>query len=180
MNLLTTARLNLREWRVTDARALFHFASLPGVFLMAGWSPLLHYEEAIALVRKFIAKNDTWAIVPKKRINVIGFVGLTEKIDDSGGTVLELGFVLHPKYADRGYMTEACSAVIAYAFEGLKRPILKACHFTDNDRSRRVIEKCGFIYEREIVFNSQALKEQPTKEYYMTYDIYKQWRTDHE
>lgn len=180
MTPLLTKRLILREWRVTDARALFKFASLPGVFLMAGWSPLLHLEEATALVRKFIIKGDTLAIVPKNRDKVIGFIGLTEKIDEIGGTVLELSFVLHPMYADRGYMTEACYAVIATAYEGTQRPIIKACHFTDNDKSRRVIEKCGFVYDRDIVFNSQVLKEQPTKEYYLTYDIYKLWRENHE
>lgn len=45
-------------------------------------------------------------------------------------------------------MTEAVKAVMQYIFE--QKPdidMLSAFHFEENHRSRRVIEKCGFIYD---------------------------------
>ena len=45
-----------------------------------------------------------------------------------------------------GYIPEAVRALIARCFnEGA--PAVWCAHFEGNDKSRRVIEKCGFIYQ---------------------------------
>ena len=36
---------------------------------------------------------------------------------------------------------------LRYGFEQLNLRLMSISHYTFNDRSRRVIEKCGFIYE---------------------------------
>ena len=43
-------------------------------------------------------------------------------------------------------MPEAVHAVIKYCFNTLDFDFLTCGHFLRNDRSRRVVEKCGFVY----------------------------------
>ena len=43
-------------------------------------------------------------------------------------------------------MPEAAEAVIRHAFEDVGLETLWAGYFDGNDRSRRVLEKCGFVY----------------------------------
>ena len=47
-------------------------------------------------------------------------------------------------------MTEAVRRAMKYAFTEAGMSILSISHYTFNDRSRRVIEKCGFVYEGTI------------------------------
>ena len=58
-----------------------------------------------------------------------------------------LGYALGKDAWGKGYMTEAARAAIDYGFEQLGLSLIPSNHFTFNDRSRRVIEKCGFAYE---------------------------------
>ena len=44
-------------------------------------------------------------------------------------------------------MTEALAAMVTCAFEKKKVDVLAVSHYSDNERSRRVIEKCGFRLE---------------------------------
>ena len=58
-----------------------------------------------------------------------------------------LGYVLAEPYWGRGLMTEAVKGMIKYAFEELNIDLLSVYHYPHNERSKRVIEKCGFHYE---------------------------------
>ena len=44
-------------------------------------------------------------------------------------------------------MNEAVKRVLRFGFEEMDLVLMSISHYTFNDRSRRVIEKCGFIYE---------------------------------
>lgn len=65
-------------------------------------------------------------------------------INDVGihGTSIELGWVLHPAYHNRGYATEAVGAAMDDLFaRGYTR--IDAGAFEENTASIRVMEKCG-------------------------------------
>lgn len=80
-----------------------------------------HFERAICLDDK-----------------MIGFINDVEIQD---GTV-ELGYVIHPDYQNRGYATEALTASIQELFrQGYSR--IQAGYFEENPASRRVMEKSG-------------------------------------
>ncbi|MCC8022988.1 MAG: GNAT family N-acetyltransferase, partial [Clostridiales bacterium] len=51
------------------------------------------------------------------------------------------------KFQNQGYMTEAAQAVLRYGFERIHLHKVQACHKSINLPSKRVIEKCGFVYE---------------------------------
>ena len=61
-----------------------------------------------------------------------------------------IGFVLSEDYWGNGYVPEAVKRAVKYAFEELNIDILTAFHYPHNNRSKRVIEKCGFKYETTI------------------------------
>ena len=64
---------------------------------------------------------------------------------------LSIGYELRRDHWGRGYMPEALSAMIRCAFEDRGVEVLAISHFSGNDRSRRVIEKCGFRREGTIL-----------------------------
>jgi RimJ/RimL family protein N-acetyltransferase len=58
----------------------------------------------------------------------------------------EIGYVLDDTYWNQGYMTEAVRKVIEYAFIEEELDEVLCGHSLSNLRSKRVIEKTGFIY----------------------------------
>ena len=65
--------------------------------------------------------------------------------------------MLSRDYWGRGLMTEAVKAVIEYGFDTLGIEVFTIGHFFENDRSRRVIEKCGFRYENDGEYYAEQL-----------------------
>lgn len=64
---------------------------------------------------------------------------------------VELGYVVRSELWSQGYGTEMARGVAAHAFEVLGLPELVAFTYPNNVRSRRVMEKAGFVYERDFV-----------------------------
>lgn len=58
-----------------------------------------------------------------------------------------LGYKLDGGYLNRGYMTQAVTAVVRFAFETLRLHRIEANVMPRNKRSLRVLEKCGFREE---------------------------------
>ena len=73
--------------------------------------------------------------------------------------VLELGFHLRTPHWRCGYASEAAGAVIHHAFNLLASPpaALFAGHHPQNDASRNVLQKLGFVYTHDEHFSSTAL-----------------------
>ena len=57
-----------------------------------------------------------------------------------------LGYWLGTDYWNHGYITEATQECIRHAFEDLDIQTIWCGNFSENKRSARVQEKCGFIY----------------------------------
>lgn len=144
---IETKRLILRGWCIDDLDDLYEYAKNPNVGPNAGWKPHDNKEETLGILNNFIKDEDLWAIVYKENNKVIGSIGFNE--DNLRGDInsKSLGYVLSEDYWGKGIMTEAAKSIIEYAFKVKKLDVLSVFHFTFNDRSRRVIEKCGFKYE---------------------------------
>lgn len=148
---LKTERLTLRPWTMDDLADFNEYAAVDGVGQMAGWLPHKNMEESREILGKFIDGKKTFAIEYNGK--VIGSLGI-EKYDEKllpeydGRTGRELGYVLSRDYWGMGLMPEAVREVIKYLFEVQKLDFLVCGHYTDNDRSRRVQEKCGFKHLR--------------------------------
>jgi RimJ/RimL family protein N-acetyltransferase len=61
----------------------------------------------------------------------------------------ELGYWLGEPYWNRGYASEAATALRDHAFEAMKLDNIVAGHYADNHASGRVLTKLGFRYTKE-------------------------------
>ena len=144
---IETPRLILRPWEERDVADLYEYARVPGVGEMAGWNHHKSIEESREILDSFLRRKKTFALELKENGKVIGSLGIEYLHPDpvEGERYgREIGYVLSKDYWGRGIMTEAVKAVCGYCFDVLGYDYLTCGHFVQNDRSRRVIEKCGF------------------------------------
>ena len=156
MKTLTTARLIIRPWYISDADDLFEYASTPDVGPNAGWEPHRSRADSVNLIKNYFMRNFYhWAIVLPDLKKVIGGISVTPDPKRSYPLAKVLGYSMSKDYWGHGYMTEAAQAVIHYAFRDLNINLLSIYHYSFNLRSKRVIEKCGFTYEGTLRLCSQ-------------------------
>lgn len=144
-----TERLLLREWRESDCSDLFEYAQSDDVGPYAGWNPHKSEEESKSIIKMFLIKPYTYAIVLIEENKVIGSIGLHNRRPDENLAHLkqkEIGFALNPKYWGKGIIPEAVKCILDYGFRVLQLDEIWCGHFDFNEKSRRVNEKCGFIF----------------------------------
>ena len=150
---IRTERLTLRPWKASDLQDFYEYASVDGVGQMAGWLPHKSIEESAAILKMFIEGKTTFAIECGGK--VIGSLGVDEYDEDefpefAGKSGREIGYVLAKPYWGKGLMPEALHAVTGHLFKEAGLDFIICCHFTDNEQSKRVQEKCGFAHYRLI------------------------------
>jgi ribosomal-protein-alanine N-acetyltransferase len=165
---LNTERLSLRPWRESDLQDFYEYASVDGVGQMAGWKPHNTLEESRTILAHFIRGNHVFALEYQGK--VIGSLGI-EKYNEAHYPELapyqgrEIGYVLSRDYWGRGLMPEAVQQVIQWLFEEEKLDFILVGHFDWNRQSQRVIEKCGFLYNKTLPYETQFGKQEKSVEY---------------
>ena len=159
---IETDRLILRGWEETDLNDFFEYASVEGVGEMAGWNHHETIETSKMILNGFILGKEVFAIVLKENNKVIGSLGLQYSWanDDENYKMLktkEIGYVLSRDYWGKGLMPEAVSSMIDFCFNNLGIYVLTCGHFKINNQSKRVIEKCGFIFVKESEYYAKQL-----------------------
>lgn len=149
---METERLRLRLWRMEDLEDFYAYAQNPDVGPWAGWKPHGNIEESREILSRWVNNTDgndiKLALEDKATGKAIGSIGIEpdgHRPDMEG--CRSLGYVLGKDYWGRGLMTEAVRAVLDYAFQVMKLRLLTITHYPQNLRSKRVIEKMGFVYE---------------------------------
>ena len=158
---LTTHRLTLRPFRENDTQALYDYSKDEPVGRNAGWKPhesLLESNDILHLV--FLNQPTVWAIERRSDKRLIGSIGLITDSARHYGAAQSLGYALGVDYWGQGYMTEAVRAVVGFGFSALGLDLISATCYPDNPASRRVLEKCGFVYEgtlrrAELLYNGE-------------------------
>lgn len=160
--ILETPRLLLRPWKQEDLADFYAYASVPGVGECAGWP---HHTDPAAtqrILQMFMEEKNVFAVWHRQDQKVIGSFGVHPSWANAHpqyGALpqKEIGYVLAKDYWGRGLMTEAAQAVIGWLFGEIGLAAVTVGHFAENDRSRRVIEKCGFRYVEDGVYHSRQL-----------------------
>lgn len=80
----------------------------------------------------------------------VGFAGVT--VSEQFGD-LNISYHLHPAGWGKGYASELVADQLSFAFDDLKAPRVIGLVRTANPASRRVLEKCGFRFEREVMLH---------------------------
>lgn len=150
MKNLETERLLLTPWKVSDAKELYDYAKNPNVGPHAGWAPHKDVAESEEIIKTIFLPSNAWAIKDKKSGKIIGSIGLEYDKHRPETNSKEMGYSLAEEWWGKGIMTEAAKEVLRFGFEELELDIIGICTSETNNRSQRVIEKCGFKYEGTI------------------------------
>jgi len=73
-----------------------------------------------------------------------------------------LGYKIEAAHEGQGLMREALEAVLAFAFDTLRLHRIMANYQPDNERSARLLERCGFVIEgtaRDYLFLNGAWRD---------------------
>lgn len=150
MPTLETERLILRPLCLDDTDDMFEYSKREEVTKCLTWSP--HPDKAYTLdyltyLQTRYKSGDffDWAVVRRDTGKMIGTCGFT-RFDfrhDCG----EIGYVINPDHTGQGFATEAAQRVIRFGFENLALNRIECKYMTDNEASRRVMEKNGMRFE---------------------------------
>ena len=158
---IETARLSLRKLREDDAEALARIFSDPSVVLYSGGqSPSL--DEVRDGIRQHITEYyatrgyGLFAAELRDTGTIVGRIGfLATEIDESADA--ELHYHLSPSAWGSGLATEATRAVLAWGFENGRLGHIVAAIHPDNHASRRVAEKCGLTFWKEMELHDSGV-----------------------
>ena len=145
---LETARLILRPWREGDAKDLFKYASDPEVGPAAGWPPHKSVSDSEQIIRTVLSCPDTFAICKKGSDSPIGSIGFHRNDLAEDDDEYELGYWIGKPYWGQGLVPEAACAMLKYAFSTLGMKRIWCGYYDGNLKSRRVMDKLGFVYNK--------------------------------
>lgn len=140
---VSTPRLVLKPYIPEDRAQLVELLrneEITKTFMVPDYPELHQYEELADKLIAFSQPEDEnhleYGIFLEEKL--IGFVNDCEFTDEE----IEIGYVIHPEYQNRGYASEAVKVVIEELWTmGFQK--ITAGFFEENGASRRVMEKCG-------------------------------------
>ena len=147
---LETDRFILRKIKVSDYLDMYEYSKSERVTKYLLWRchpdarytrDYLSYVQSQYRVGEFY----DWAIVDKESSKMIGTCGFA-KLDTENNSA-EIGYVINPDYWRRGIATECVRKVIDFGFNKLNLHRIEARYIVGNEVSRRVMEKCGMVFE---------------------------------
>lgn len=148
---IETERLLLRKFKLDDAQQMFdNWTKDPENVEYISFSAHKEVRDTYKFLEKWIDKYKNkdsyiWCITLKDTGEVIGSVDVIEIIEFR--STCEIGYVISKKYWNKGIMTEALKAVIAYLLSKVGFNRIQLRHMTDNPASGRVMQKCGMKFE---------------------------------
>jgi len=148
---LQTNRLILRTWQESDAESLYNYAKNPNIGPIAGWPPHTSIENSREIIKNVLSADETYAIVLKQTGEAIGSIGLIMSKSDVHSAEIadgesEMGFWIGEPFWGQGLISEAVHELLRHAFEDLQLTAVWYGYYDGNEKSKRVQEKCGFIY----------------------------------
>ena len=126
---LITERLILRKLRKEDVKSIFNnWASDPEVVKYVTWNVHTNVEQTKQILDIWLKEYENpktvrYGIVLKDNNELIGAIDVVDYIDGNP----EIGYCLSKKCWNKGYMTEACNALLDYLSAiGYKKIIIEA------------------------------------------------------
>jgi len=156
--ILETERLILRPLTLADADTAYRgWTGDLEVAKYVSWLPHHSIDDAIEWLKEIEWKqDDTENILPNDNY-IWGFVlKETGELFGSGGLIWEedwqlfqVGYNIMKTHWNRGYTTEAMKAILKFAAEVLGLKKVAGGHAKENIDSAKVLEKLGFVYDRD-------------------------------
>src|SRR5262245_14653646 len=145
---LETERLILREIVPDDVVDLFRIYSDPDVMRYWSSAPLQRIDQAQQRIADATAafqarEGIRWAIARKGASRLLGTCGHWRLMRQHLRS--EIGYDLVPEHWGQGIMPEAVAAILQFGFERMGLHSVEAQIEPQNQASRRVLEKLGFV-----------------------------------
>ena len=147
--ILKTKRLLLRPWEEADAESLYEYAKDERIGPAAGWPVHSSVENSREIIRAVLSAPETYAVCRREDNTAIGCISLMIGKRSNIGlpeTEGEIGYWVGVPFWGQGLIPEAAEEIIRHAFEDLRLETLWCGYFDGNKQSKRVQEKCGFVY----------------------------------
>jgi RimJ/RimL family protein N-acetyltransferase len=161
--LLSTARLTLRHWRDSDRIPFQQINADPRVmeFMPAALTPGKSDDLITRIDRHFQQHGyGLYAAELTETKTFIGYIGLNiPSFEAPFMPAVEIGWRLAFEHWGRGLATEGANAVLHHAFETLGLASIVSFTVPQNQRSRRVMEKLGMVYDPSADFDHPRLPE---------------------
>lgn len=98
-----------------------------------------------------------WAAIDKQSGDWVGRIGLNQLADWPGPDTWEVGFELAPQYWGHGLATEGAREAIHFGWTYTPLTRIISVTATGHRASRRVMEKCGLIFQAELTFRGAEI-----------------------
>lgn len=155
--IIQTKRLLLRPVTLTDAQAMYSYAS-DEENIRWTFPPNRSLEETENIIASIYLASPLgrWGIELTSSNEFIGTIDLMN-INEELGTAT-VGYTLNKKYWNQGYASEVLVAIIKLFFERLEMNCLIAEHVKENLASGRVMQKSGMTLIAEEPYSKKDWK----------------------
>ena len=147
---LKSERLIFRAYKLNDAEVLLKIRSHVAVSKYMDTTIPKSIEDIEKRIKGYHKafyqhRGITWAIIEKNSQKLIGDFGIW-RIDKQNSRG-DIGYVLHPDYWSKGYMTETLDTLIRFGFRDLNLHSYAANVNIENENSKALLSKFGFKLE---------------------------------
>lgn len=148
---LETERIILRRFTLDDAEAVFNnWTNDSEVTKYLMWPTHKAVKDSEAVLNLWVSGYEEpssyqWAIELKETGEVIGSIGVVKR--DDSIKMAHIGYCIGKKWWNKGYTSEALSAVIHFLFTQVGMNRVESRHDPNNPNSGKVMQKCGMKYE---------------------------------
>ncbi len=143
---IQTQRLFLAPMETSDAPQVFKWAGDPRVTKFLRYTTYSRMEDLYTWIGSLADDSNGYEF---------GFFLTDGNLIGSGGVYpvkgtqnFEIGYNLNYDYWGKGFVTEATKAIMVWAQVQLGAEHFVISHAVDNIASQKVIEKCGFVFDR--------------------------------
>ena len=147
-----TERLFLFPWNSKYLDDLVHIFAKPEVTRYISGGRPLSRDDCLRMSESWCSLWDEygygpWAALDKISGRLVGRMGLALLDDWPQQDKWEVGWELDPEFWGQGLATEGGKAGLRFGFEQAKLKRIISVTVPENVASRRVMEKCGMIYQ---------------------------------
>lgn len=144
--ILTTERLMLREFELSDAKKMYELNVSNEVMKYTGDLPFVNVPEAIFFLNNYADYDNNgygrWAVIEKSNNEFIGWCGL--KLNEEG--FVDIGFRFFEEHWGKGFATESAKACLDFGFDKLKLTEIIGRSASENKASIKVLEKLNMKF----------------------------------
>lgn len=155
---IATRRLLLRRFALQDAEAMYTtWGNDPEVARWMRWAPHANVQATREYLQSVVASYQDpatyhWAIQRKEDGALLGSLGILFGAEKGEEATWQPGYCIGQAHWGRGYTAEALAAALEFFTHNTGERHLRCCHAVGNPASGRVMEKAGFVYHHDGVY----------------------------